>query len=89
MNETFKKILMERVNNIPKRDDIKEYECPICRDLHYTFNDLGQAVPCKCKDKFESKEKLKKCEHGKPHKYWSFTQNTKKIQYLLKLVLLK
>ena len=61
MNETFKKILMERVNNIPKRDDIKEYECPICRDLHYTFNDLGQAVPCKCKDKFESKEKLKKC----------------------------
>ena len=31
---------MERVNNIPKRDDIKEYECPICRDLHYTFNEL-------------------------------------------------
>lgn len=34
-------------------------------------------------------KKLKKCERGKEHKYWGFTQKTKKIQYLLKLVLLK
>lgn len=61
MNETFKKMMMDRVKNIPKREDIKEYNCPICRDLLYTFNDNGQAVPCKCKDRVESLEKLRKC----------------------------
>lgn len=61
MNETFKKMMMDRVKNIPKREDIKEYNCPICRDLLYTFNENGQAVPCKCKDKVESLEKLRKC----------------------------
>lgn len=61
MNETFKKMMMDRVKNIPKREDMKEYNCPICRDLLYTFNDNGQAVPCKCKDRVESLEKLKKC----------------------------
>lgn len=61
MNETFKKMMMDRVKNIPKREDIKEYNCSICRDLLYTFNENGQAVPCKCKDKVESLEKLRKC----------------------------
>ena len=61
MNETFKKMMMDRVKNIPKREDIKEYNCSICRDLLYTFNDNGQAVPCKCKDRVESLEKLRKC----------------------------
>lgn len=60
MNETFKQMMMERVKNIPVREDVKEYNCPICRDLLYTFNDEGQAVPCKCKDRVESIEKLKK-----------------------------
>lgn len=61
MNETFKQMMMDRVKNIPMREDIKEYNCQICRDLLYTFNAEGQAVPCKCKDRVESIEKLKKC----------------------------
>lgn len=62
MNNEFRKMLTQRLNNLPKREDIKEeYNCPICRDLLYTFNDQGQAVPCKCKDKVESLEKLKQC----------------------------
>ena len=61
VNNTFKRLLQERVNQIPKRDDIQEnYNCSKCRDLLYTFNELGQAVPCECKDKVESIEKLKK-----------------------------
>ena len=55
-------MLKQRVNNLPKRDDIKEeYNCPICRDLLYVFDEQGQAIPCKCKDKVESLEKLRKC----------------------------
>ena len=62
MNSEFKRMLMQRINKIPNRADVKEeYNCPICRDLLYTFNDQGQAIPCKCKDKVESLEKLKKC----------------------------
>lgn len=61
MNEIFKKMMIDRVKNIPKKENLKEYNCSICRDLLYTFNDEGQAVPCKCKDKVESLEKLRKC----------------------------
>lgn len=61
MNNTFKKMMLERVKNISPRDDIKEYNCPKCRDLLYTFNEQGQAVPCECKDRVESLEKLRKC----------------------------
>ena len=61
VNNAFKRLLQERVNQIPKRDDIQEnYNCSKCRDLLYIFNELGRAVPCECKDKVESIEKLKK-----------------------------
>lgn len=61
MNEAFKKILAARVKNIPQREDVREYNCLKCRDLLYTFNELGQAVPCECKERVEALEKLKKC----------------------------
>lgn len=61
MNNTFKKMMLERVKNISPRDDIKEYNCSKCRDLLYTFNEQGQAIPCECKDRVESLEKLRKC----------------------------
>lgn len=74
MNSQFKKILEQRINNIPKRDDIKEkYNCPICRDLLYTFNEEGQAEPCKCKDKVEAKKKLEICGLSEFFKYKTFS----------------
>ncbi|WP_228110279.1 ATP-binding protein [Terrisporobacter petrolearius] len=74
MDSQFKKMLEERVKNIPARDDIKkEYNCPICEDLLYTFNDKGQAVPCKCKDKVEAKEKLERCGLSESFKYKTFS----------------
>ena len=60
MKNTFKQMLADRVKKIQPREETK-YNCPICRDLLYTFNEQGAAVPCKCKDKAESLEKLKKC----------------------------
>lgn len=61
MKEAFKKMLEQRIANIPKREDIPPYNCAKCRDLLYTFNTQGQAVPCECKNKVESLEKLNKC----------------------------
>lgn len=35
------------------------------------------------------KKNVKKNKTGKPHKYWGFTKNSKKVQELFKIVLLK
>lgn len=73
MDSQFKKILEERVKNIPKREGITEYDCPFCRDFLYTFNEDGQAIPCKCKDKVEAKKKLEKCGLSESFKYKTFS----------------
>ena len=42
------------------------------------------------KNKNKKTEKnVKKNKTGKPHKYWGFTKNSKKVQELFKIVLLK
>lgn len=61
IDKMFKQMMLDRVKNIPSREDVKEYNCTKCRDLLYTFNEEGQAVPCECKDRVESLEKLKRC----------------------------
>lgn len=74
MNSQFKKMLEERVKKIPKREDIKEeYNCPFCRDFLYTFNEEGQALPCKCKDKVEAKRKLEISGISEAFKYKTFS----------------
>lgn len=73
MDSQFKKMLEERVKSIPKREGITEYDCPFCRDFLYTFNEDGQAIPCKCKDKVEAKKKLEKCGLSESFKYKTFS----------------
>lgn len=58
MNNDMKIQLEERVKNIPKREDVIEYNCPICRDFLYIITKENQAIPCKCKNKVEAEIKL-------------------------------
>ena len=85
MNEAFKKMLAARVRNIQPREETK-YNCPKCRDMLYTFNEQGAAIPCECKDKAESLEKLKKCglEEAFKEKTFAAFKVTTKSQQIVK-----
>lgn len=64
------------------------YKCSKCRDLGYTFkpNELGGdiAIPCECKDKTESIEKLEKCGLTEAFKKKTFQTYETKTSYQAK-----
>lgn len=72
--EDIRKFLIERVANLPKRDDIEsKYTCNVCRDLRHLFNDKGEAYPCKCNAKIISEQMLHESGIGSYYKSKNFS----------------